>query len=455
MEELEKTPIIEGGKRMLTKVVRIPLISDNEPLIDYKSVNKELQGLQENVRAAKNRTIQLLWEWGNYGNAYTKEYGIYPKAADVLPLKTIGGNINAFLKNEYPNMYSANLSTALRMAVKDFQNAIADVQEGTRSIIEYKANSPIELHNKTITLKRDEAGNYQCTLALFSLLYRKEKVLPTSSLRFKMLIRDNSQREIVDRCIDREYKVGASKLLYNKKKKQWFLNLSYTFSPAKGCDTDSEKIMGVDLGIACVAYMSFRFCEDRYQIDGGEITNFRHGIERRKRDLQRQGKTCGDGRIGHGVKTRIARTERLNDIISNFRNTANHKYARYIVEMAKKHGCGVIQMEDLKEVAGDDLFLKEWTYFDLRTKIEYKAKEAGIELRFVAPAYTSQRCCKCGNIDKGNRPKGEKGQAYFKCTVCGFQANADYNASQNIATKGIDEIICRTRKENSANRNRT
>ena len=44
-------------------------------------------------------------------------------------------------------------------------------------------------------------------------------------------------------------------------------------------------------------------------------------------------------------------------------------------------------------------------------------------------------------IDKQNRPKEEKGQAFFQCMKCGFSVNADYNASVNLATKDIDKII--------------
>lgn len=44
-------------------------------------------------------------------------------------------------------------------------------------------------------------------------------------------------------------------------------------------------------------------------------------------------------------------------------------------------------------------------------------------------AYTSQTCCICGHIDKDNRQTQEK----FKCTECGFELNADHNASINIA----------------------
>lgn len=109
----------------------------------------------------------------------------------------------------------------------------------------------------------------------------------------------------------------------------------------------------------------------------------------------------------------------------------------------KGYGCGTIQMEDLKEIRNgtENKFLKDWTYFDLRTKIKYKAEEYGIELKLVNPQYTSQRCSQCGYIDKQNRPKEEKGQAFFQCMKCGFSINADYNASVNLATKDIDKII--------------
>jgi transposase len=73
-------------------------------------------------------------------------------------------------------------------------------------------------------------------------------------------------------------------------------------------------------------------------------------------------------------------------------------------------------------------FLKNWSYFDLQTKIEYKAKEQGIKVIYIKPRYTSRRCSKCGYIHSDNRPT----QARFICQQCGYEENADYNASINI-----------------------
>jgi transposase len=47
----------------------------------------------------------------------------------------------------------------------------------------------------------------------------------------------------------------------------------------------------------------------------------------------------------------------------------------------------------------------------------------------INPAFTSQRCSACGQVD----PKSRESQAVFRCTACGFACNADVNAAKNIA----------------------
>jgi putative transposase len=47
----------------------------------------------------------------------------------------------------------------------------------------------------------------------------------------------------------------------------------------------------------------------------------------------------------------------------------------------------------------------------------------------VSPAFTSQRCWACRQVD----PKSRESQAVFRCTVCGYACNADVNAARNIA----------------------
>ena len=47
----------------------------------------------------------------------------------------------------------------------------------------------------------------------------------------------------------------------------------------------------------------------------------------------------------------------------------------------------------------------------------------------INPAFTSQRCSACGQVD----PKSRESQAVFRCTACGYACNADVNAAKNIA----------------------
>ncbi len=47
----------------------------------------------------------------------------------------------------------------------------------------------------------------------------------------------------------------------------------------------------------------------------------------------------------------------------------------------------------------------------------------------VRPAFTSQRCSACGQVDRDSR----ESQAVFRCTACGYSCHADVNAAINIA----------------------
>ncbi|WP_281828826.1 transposase [Lactobacillus amylolyticus] len=61
-------------------------------------------------------------------------------------------------------------------------------------------------------------------------------------------------------------------------------------------------------------------------------------------------------------------------------------------------------------------------------KLSRLTETKGIVIDEVNPAYTSQTCQRCGYVDRKNRPT----QSKFKCKKCGFELNADINASQNI-----------------------
>lgn len=432
----------------LTKVVKLYLISEQinkeGQKIDYQRINSILWDLQKQTRDIKNRTVQLCWEWMNFSSDYCKTQEEYPKERDILGY-TLEGYVYDYFKTGY-DLYTGNISTSSREVCSSFKNVKKEIMKGERSILSYKANQPLDLHKKAISLEYDNF-NFFVKLKLLNRTGKKKYDI-TEDINFKIQVNDKSTRTILERCYDKEYKISGSKLIYEKKKKLWRLNLCYSFENSQVKTLEKDKILGIDLGIVYPLMASVYGEYDRFSIKGGEIEEFRRRTEARKRSILQQTKYCGNGRIGHGRNKRTQPAYKINDKIARFRDTANHKYSRALIEYAVKKNCGIIQMENLTGISDNtDCFLKDWSYYDLQTKIENKAKEMGIKVVYIKAQYTSQRCSKCGYIDVNNRIK----QALFKCQNCGYETNADYNASQNIGMYNIENIIEETLKIQSAN----
>ena len=64
-----------------------------------------------------------------------------------------------------------------------------------------------------------------------------------------------------------------------------------------------------------------------------------------------------------------------------------------------------------------------------------KAEASNRIIVFVNPAYTSQRCSRCGHTDRRNREDKE-----FLCVDCGYEDDADTNAANNILADGLAVI---------------
>lgn len=366
------------------------------------------------------------------------------------------------LTDEYPDMATATVNAVIQTAKKKHKSCIKDVLKGTISLPSYKQDQPIVFPSQSINLEASDEG-YTIELSAFSMAFQKAHE-GISRPRFKIIAKDRSQKAILERIFNKEYSLRQCQVTYKRPK--WFLSLTYQFTPTE-TELDETKILGVDLGCVNAIYASSHGIKGVFKIPGDEITAFErkqaamqnrkpkstlervHELEERRWAKQKQARYCGDGRIGHGTKTRVAPVYQDADKIARFRDTINHRYSKALIDYAVKNGFGTIQMEDLSGIKEENGFprrLQHWTYFDLQTKIQYKAEEQGIIFKKIDPKYTSQRCSSCGHIDKENRLS----QAEFKCVKCGFKANADYNASQNISIPAIDKEIKKQNKKTNA-----
>ncbi len=254
--------------------------------------------------------------------------------------------------------------------------------------------SAIRFDKNTVTVK-----NRECT---FSALGGRVKA--------KYVLGDY-QKKILD---DPDYEFRTGTLTFNGK--DFFLNISVVKSvPIKETGT----IMGVDLGINNIAVTSTgRFFK------AGILNDKRRQYAERRSKIQRKGT-----RSAHLLLKRMSKRE------NSFSRWVLHNVSRRIIEEAKRVGASVIAMENLKGIRertkkrgkSHRHRISLWAFFRLQRFIQYKALEEGINVQFVDPKYTSQRCSKCGSVCQSNR----NGSVYH-CRACGYQVHADYNASKNI-----------------------
>ena len=443
----------------LTKVMKYQIIKPID--IEWELAGKVFNELQYQSWKLANKTIQLFWDFEKLSYSYKQRFGEYLNIKD-LPNKynSVKGDIRNQLKNQFINLPSDTLDSVLGEVESKWCQHKSKIFKGEEEMINFKKGFPINLSSKQIKIIKNDDNTYIFRLSLLSRAYKSELELKKSQIDFLVIAHDNTQKVILERILNNDYKIGVSKIFKIKKgKTKWFINLTYSFEQDNQINLDKNNIMGIDLGVCNPAYMAFNNSHNRYHIGGSEVIEFRRRVERRRNELLKQGKYCGEGRIGHGRTTRIKPIEKSRGRVENFKNTTNHKYSKYIIDTALKNNCGTIQMEDLTGIAGGErkaTFLGMWSYYDLQTKIEYKAKELGIEIKKIKPKHTSARCNKCGHIHRSEdkdiwRPK----QDTFKCMNCDYGhkyfIHADYNAAKNIATLDIENIIGEQMKRQNIN----
>jgi len=104
--------------------------------------------------------------------------------------------------------------------------------------------------------------------------------------------------------------------------------------------------------------------------------------------------------------------------------------AHLYVDSAVKAGWPILVVEDPKVLA-NLTGQNQWARAYFARRVQCLAREVGLVVISVHPAYTSQKCPCCGFVHRQNR-RG----TLFRCVDCGHSGHADLIASGNIASKG-------------------
>ena len=327
-------------------------------------------------------------------------------------------NSNPIFKNLELGKGIDTLSAVTQKVKKDFSTSLKNgLAKGERSSINYKRNFPLMTRGRNLTFYEQDGEILikWVNKIIFKVVFnaRKENTLEL--------------QHTLQKILNKEYKVMQSSLEFDKNN-NLILNLTLDI-PFKQEELFIEgRVLGVDLGVKYPAYVCLN--DDTYKREhigeALELIKQRKQYQDRRRRTQQQLKNVKGGK---GRSKKLKNLNKLGECERNFTKTYNHMISKRIVEFAKKYKCQYINMEKLTKDGFNDSILRNWSYYELQSMVEYKADRVGIKVRYINPAYTSQTCSKCGHIDKENRQTQEK----FKCTKCGLELNADHNASINIA----------------------
>lgn len=323
-------------------------------------------------------------------------------------------NLYQVLSSNTKISYMKTLDLAVQKAKADYSNNFVNIVTGQQSLQNYKSDIPLMIDKKNINLFKED-NNYKIRIML-----GYELNVVTGNKQNDELI------TTLDRIINGEYSICQSSLMFDKANRVIF-NLCLDIPDKKGYEPVKDRVLGVDLGIKYPVYMSIP--NTYYKKSLGRINDFlrvRQQMQDRRKKLQSELQLTKGGK---GRNRKLQALDRLKEKERNFVKTYNHTLSSRIVEYAKKNKCEYINIENLTKDGFPNSILRNWSYYELQTMVTYKAKREGIIVRKVNPAYTSQKCSSCGHIDSDNRQTQED----FRCVKCGFEANADYNASINIA----------------------
>ena len=310
------------------------------------------------------------------------------------------------------------LSSVTQKVKKDFSTALkSGLAKGERSTTNYKRTFPLMTRGRNLTF-----------------MYSENDVLIkwVNKIVFKVVLgnkgfNNEELQHTLNKIINKEYKVMQSSLEFDKRN-NLILNLTLDIPNNKNYTYVSNRVLGVDLGIKYPAYVCLS--DDTYKREhlgeSLELIKQRSQFQNRRIRLQQQLKNVNGGK---GRKKKLQNLNRLSKCERNFVKTYNHNISKRIVDFAKKYKCEYINLEKLTKDGFENSILRNWSYYELQDMIKYKADRIGISVRYIDPSYTSQTCSICGYIDKENRETQEK----FICKKCGFELNADHNASINIA----------------------
>ena len=300
---------------------------------------------------------------------------------------------------------NTNLVQAARNLAGDAAKGVVSRWENGKRASKPEFTAPTVVYNKKALTYREDG----VSLATVNGRVECDFVLPPEG--------ENPQTEYLR---GDEWELREGTLHYRSESGEYYLHTTVAKDEDVSEEAENGTVLGVDVGVENIAATSTgRFWSS------GLLNHRREQYESVRAGLQQTGTESAHRTI-----------QQLGEREQRWADDLLHRISKDIVSEAVEHDCSRIAFEDLTDIRERMPGAKKfhaWAFRRLFDLVSYKADERGIRTVQVDPAYTSQRCSKCGHTARNNRPS----QAEFRCGRCGYENHADYNAAKNVAMKHV------------------
>lgn len=413
----------------------IQLIIDEPDNEKFKEKYKRLYDMRHQVFRAANMIVSQQYLNFQLQSSIMKSEG-YAKAAEAKEIikkvydTGIENSTYQLISNEFPDLPSCIRSSLNRAVVKSFNNNMKEVLCGKRTLSNYRLGMPLPFNlGDSMRIEKITRND----IVEYSFIW-------TKGINFLLRFgKDRSNnKSIVDRIITGEYKFCDSQIQIKDNK--IFLLLTVTF-PKSIVRLDYNKTAATNLGMNCPVFLTTSTGQHLSIGSKEEFWAVRTQMQNRYSKIQESLTTA---LAGHGRTRKMKALDRLKETERNFAKTYNHKLSKQIVMFCVNNGIGNIKTENLlgsSESMNKAIILRNWSYFELQSQIEYKAAMYNINVIKIDAYNISRTCNCCKNISRSAVDLKERKYICDNsaCEKFNKPVDVDMNASLNLLTREPEE----------------
>ncbi len=349
----------------------------NEPDLELRGgYYKKIQNWRYLVRNGANELMSYLYsidklKYYKFITEETKvELGIIGAKGEVVKESSAG---YVLLSEKMKGQIPMNISTCLQQAViKKYKDTRNEILRGNVSLCTYKNNIPIPFSSSSI---RQLRWDVEKKCFLFNLF----------GIPFGFVIgRDRSNNKgFLENCINGDVKLCGSTLTVDDKRRKLFMSIAVDVSKKEVVLDDDKFInatLSIDIPIVATCGESVKHIGNKE-----EYLHRRLQIQAAIKRAQQNSRYAAGGK---GRKRKLQSLERFHDKEKDYIKTKIHTYSKILVDYALENRCKTInlinQTSKENEARKKPFLLRNWGYYSIKQKIEYKARLYGIDVKIIS-----------------------------------------------------------------------